>query len=198
MRATHAIAIGGALMLAAAGCAASYQVRTLIAPEAQFVTLHTFRVLPVPPPRAERDDVDAYDPMVNNSIANRTLREAVMAAFEERGYRADPHAPDFLVAVYANAHEQFDLTAWDHGDPYWPRGGLEPHVRTRDQLMVYAEGTVVIDVIEPATGELLWRGSATTALTKDPARDVGELARAAGAVVKRFPAAMPRAVVASR
>ena len=202
MRAIHgaarAVAIGGALLLAAAGCAETYQVRTIVAPEAQLGALHTFRMLPTPRPRAERAAPNAYDPMVDNSIANRALRGRVSAAFAGRGYAADASAPDFVVAVYASAHEQLDVTAWDYGYPYWPRGGWGPRVQVRDRMTVYTEGTVVVDVVRAATRELLWRGSGAAALTKDPARDVGELAKVAEAVVQRFPRATPRAVVAHR
>lgn len=198
MRASRAVALRAALVVAALGCAASYQVRTLVAPDARLDRLHTFRVLPVPTPRGGRNHADAYDPMVNNSIANRALRSAVTDAFLARGYDADSAAPDFVVAVYASAQETLDVTAWDYGYPYWPRGGWGPRVQPRERITVYTEGTVIVDVVRPDTRELLWRASGAATLTKEPAQDVAALRRVAEAVVKRFPRATPRAIAAGR
>jgi hypothetical protein len=197
MRAARLAAIGGTLALAALGCAGSYHVRTITAPEANVAGLATFRVLPAPPPRDGRAG-GAYDPMVNNSIANRALRERITVAFQERGYALDERAPDFAVAVYASARERLDVTVWDYGYPYWPRRGWGARVPLREQVTEYVEGTVVVDVVRAGTRELLWRGSGSTTLSEDPTRDVAELQRVAEAVVKKFPKAVPRPVVAGR
>ena len=200
MRAARLAAFGGtlALALSALGCAGSYHVRTITAPDANVAGFQTFRVLPVPPPRDERARAGAYDPMVNNSIANRALRERIAQAFHARGYALDERAPDFAVAVYASARERLDVTAWDYGYPYWPRWGRGARVPLRERVTEYVEGTVVVDVVRAGTRELLWRGSGSTTLSEDPTRDVAELRRVAAAVVKKFPKATPRAVAAGR
>jgi hypothetical protein len=198
MRAARLAVLGGTLALAALGCAGSYHVRTITAPEAGIAGLHAFRVLPVPPPRDGRDRAGAYDPMVNNSIANRALRERITQEFQGRGYVVDERTPDFAVAVYASARERLDVTLWDYGYPYWPRWGWGARVPYRERVTEYVEGTVVVDVVRAGTRELLWRGSGSTELTEDPGRDVAELQRVAEAIVKKFPQAVPRPVTAGR
>lgn len=197
MRAALSAAAGGMLALAALGCAPSYQVHTLVAPDAQLTSLHTFRVLPTPPPRDGRNHAGAYDPMVNNSITNRALRTTIMQAFEGRGYVADGARPDFLVAVYASAHQKLDVTAWDYGYPYWPRWGW-PHARMTDRVTEYTEGTVIVDVLRTATRDLLWRGSGTARLTQDPKQDAVALQKVARSIVQRFPHEQPAPLVAAR
>ena len=198
MRAALSAALGGVLALAAVGCAGSYNVRTITAPEAGVASLHAFHVLPAPPPRDGRDRAGAYDPMVNNSIANRALRATITQAFQGRGYALDERGPDFAVAVYASARERLDVTMWDYGYPYWPRWGWGARVPMRERVTEYVEGTVVVDVVRAGTRELLWRGSGSTQLSEDPTRDVAELQRVAEAIVKKFPKAAPRAVAAGR
>ena len=200
LSAARSAALGGMLALAAAGCAGSYRVRTITAPEAGLAGLATFHVLPAPPPRdgRARASTGAYDPMVSNSIANRALRERITQAFQARGYALDERAPDFAVAVYASARERLDVTAWDYGYPYWPRWGWGGRVPLRERVTEYTEGTVVVDVVRAATRELLWRGTGSTTLSEDPTRDVAELQRVAEAVVKKFPAARPRTVAGRR
>jgi len=181
------IAVAGAALVVA-GCAAGLHVKTLAAPDAGFATLSTFRVLPVPPPRDGRRPTEAYDPMINNSITNRALRETITNAFANRGYAVNERAPDFAVAVYASAYEKLDVATWNYGYSFWPRSRWNWNVR---QLTVedteYAAGTVIIDVIRGSDRALLWRASATARVWQDPPTDVKELQKVAAAIVKQFP-----------
>lgn len=181
---------GSGLMLAIAvsGCTSAIQVNTMVAPEANFTTQRTFRVLEAPVRRDGRPTTGADDPMVNNSIAHRALRERITRAVTARGYTLVESEPDLVIAFYASAREALDVSAWDHGYPIrsrWPRPAYQQVVTE------VTEGSVVVDVIDPRTQELLWRGEGKTRLSDDPAENVKELARAAAEVVKKFPAALP-------
>ena len=192
MRTTFLIAACSSAVLISAGCRQSFHVRTMTAPDAGMAMFSTFRMLPVPQPRTVRGPEGAYDPMVNNSITNRALREEITAAFKGRGYVVSELSPDFEVAVYASAYDKLDVTAWDYGYPYWPRRAWPR--QPRELVTQYTEGTVIVDVVRPRTRELLWRGSGTAALTEDPTEDVQELRKVAAAVIKKFPRAPQRAL----
>lgn len=177
---------GLVLALAVAGCTSAIEVNTMVAPEANFTTQRTFRVLEAPVRRDGRPTTGADDPMVNNSIAHRALRERITKAFTARGYALVENEPDLVIAFYASAREALDVSAWDYGYPIrsrWPRPAYQQVVTE------VTEGSVVVDVIDPRTQELLWRGEGKTRLSDDPAENVKELARAAEEVVKKFPAA---------
>jgi Domain of unknown function (DUF4136) len=182
---------GSAFMfaLAAAACGSTIDVHTMVAPEANFTTQGTFRVLDAPVRRDGRPTTGADDPMVNNSIANRALRERITKAFTERGYQSVDREPDFAVAFYASARETIDVSAWDYGYPIRSRWPRPVYQQTVTEVL---EGSVVVDVIDPRTQELLWRGEGTARLSDDPAENVKELAKAAEAVVRKFPAATRR------
>ena len=181
-----------AFALPVAGCGSAHHVRTIVAPNARFADLHTFRVLPVPPRRDATASRDAYDPMVANSITNLALRETIWKSLRERGYMPDDWHPDFAVAVFASAREKLDVTQWDYGYPYWPRWRYGPPLQER--VTTYTEGTVVVDVINPVTRELLWRGSGSTTLGDSPADNTKLLQDVAAAIVKKFPKETPRAI----
>lgn len=187
----------GAAVLALAGAVGCgrLHVDTLVAPDAGLTGLSTFRLLSVPWPRDGRVRTGAYDPMVNNSITNRALRETISKGFTDRGYAVNEQAPDFEIAVYATAREKLDVTAWDYGYPFWPRRGWYGPQR---MVTEYTEGTVIVDVVRPRDRELLWRGSASARLTDNPADDVKALQKVAAAIVKKFPKAAARAVAAIR
>jgi hypothetical protein len=184
-----------AAALTLTGCRNRIEVRTMAAPDAGLSRLHSFRMLPGPARRDGQATTGADDPMISNSIANRAIRQEIVKAFQERGYPLDERSPDFAVAFYATAREKLDVTLWDYGYPFyprWPRYPLPPQTVTQ-----YTEGTVVIDVVHAGTRELLWRGEGRAELSDDPAKNVEQLAKAASAIVAKFPEATRR-IVASR
>ena len=199
MRSSLITLVGGALAITAGACASTLHVDTLAAPNAGFSALTTFRVLRVPPPRDGRPRSDTYDPMVNNSIANRALRETITKGFTAQGYTVNELAPDFEVAVYATALEKLDVRMWDYGYPFWPRSRWNwDSQRYMVEHTEYTQGTVIVDVIRPHDRELLWRGSASARMWEDPPTDVKELQKVAAGIVKKFPRAVQQRVAIAR
>ena len=195
MRSTLRLAYAS-VAFAAIGCGPSIQVRTMAAPDPGFSTLHTFRMLPAATRRDGRPISGDDDPMISNSIANRAIRDRISLAFIGRGYLIDERTPDFAVAFYATAREKLDVTVWDYGYPFHPRWPVYgPPVQ---RVTEYTEGSVIVDVIKPSTMELLWRGEGKARLSGDMSEDIQLLAKAAEAIVGKFPQAPPALVAASR
>jgi len=132
---------------------------------------------------------------INNSIANRAIREQIVKTFQGRGYALNNLNPDFAVAFYASAREKMDVTAWDYGYPFMP--GWPGYRRQIPQVTQYTEGSIVIDVVRAGTRELLWRGEGRAELSDDAAENVKQLAKMAEKIISRFPQANVH-VVASR
>lgn len=187
--------LAASLVLAAA-CGRSIEVQTMVAPDAGLGALHSFRMLPGPARRDGRVVTGDDDPMITNSIANRTLRERIAKAFTERGYTIDERTPDFGVAFYATAREKLDVSTWDYGYPFYPRWGhYGPPMQT---ITPYTEGSIIIDVVKPGSGELLWRGVGKAELVDGPDKNLEQIARAAEAIVARFPRGTARVVAERR
>lgn len=178
-----------ALALVAAACGPAIQVRTVVSPEANLGNLRTFRILPGPRPR-DRGVVPPDHPMFVNSITNRVLRNALLDGFQGRGYVASDSAPDFVVASYASAKHKLDVTYWDYGyvwRPRWWRGWGPPW---REAMVTeYTEGTVIIDVLDPKTKELLWRGRGVAVVSDDVQEYLTHLKKTVTAILAEFPAA---------
>jgi hypothetical protein len=180
-----------AATIAVQACGPAIDVRTIASPDARFTRLHTFRVLPAP--RAPRTEpLDARNPMLVNSISNRVLRQAIVLGFESQGYVVDEGSPDFTVAVYASAREKLEVTYWDYGYPWRPRwwGGWGPG-RMGPAVTEYTEGTVIIDVIDPATHDLLWRGRGVARVSDDEQEYLTHLRNTVAAILEKFPHAQP-------
>jgi hypothetical protein len=195
----HSIVRSIAAVSAAAfitACGSGIEVHTMAAPDAGLASLHSFRMLPAPARRDGRAATGDDDPMINNSIANRAIRDQIVKSFQDRGYTLDERRADFAVAFYATARAKLDVSVWDYGYPFnpaWPH--FPGAARTITQ---YTEGTIVIDVVRPGARELLWRGEGKGQLSDDASDNVKQLVKAARGVIAQFPHATIRTVASGR
>jgi hypothetical protein len=171
--------LGAALISSA--CHHNIDVKTVSAPGVSFAGRTTFRILT--PRYSGTSPLAANDPMVENSITYQALRDEVRRAFEAKGYRYSPQGASLDVAYYATTRPVVDFRTWDYG--YTWRGVP----LTATEVVQYEQGSVVIDVIDPATHQLLWRGQAAAPVDSDPNKYIGTLRKAVDAVVDKFPPA---------
>lgn len=188
MRSTHLQAIAAAVVVAASfvvgGCASTpnVQVNTTVAPDARFGAYRTFTILT--PRMTGANPAAADEPMVENSIVNRALREDIRQDLESRGYRPGGPDADFAVAYYTAARTALDVTTVDYGYPYrpWWWGARE-----RQEIQPITQGTVVIDVIDRRSNRLVWRGTGRTEVSQDQNTYMKQLQQAINDVVKKLP-----------
>src|SRR6267378_4341801 len=190
MRIARLVPIAAVVGLAA--CASAVQVRTALSPDASLSGLRTFRVQPTPKPSIASAQ-STGDPMLVNSISNRALRTDLRQGFEKLGYTVNDSTPDFCVAYYASTNQQLDISAYDYGYSFRPRWwrGWGPRYRHLYAPMVtqYTQGTVIVDVFDPKSKELLWRGQGVAAVSDNQEQYVQELQTTVGAILAKFPAA---------
>ena len=195
----HTVLIAAGAVIALTACSSGIKVRTSVAPDADLAGLHTFRVLSAPARRDGAPALSVNDPMLESSITNRELRQALTQAFQSRGYApVGRDDADFLVAYYAGTKEKFDTTywgpAWDPawryryvGRPGWAWPWYAGAVPVSAQITEYTQGQVIVDVINARTRELVWRGQGVATVSDDPSKYAGELQRAVNAIVAKFP-----------
>jgi hypothetical protein len=99
------------------------------------------------------------------------------------------------VAYYASTRERLDVTYWNYGYPWRPRfrPGRGRHW-TSLTVTQYIEGTILVDVIDPATKDLLWRGRGTAVVSDDVERYADDLQKTVAAILDHFPHAVPAVI----
>jgi uncharacterized protein DUF4136 len=113
------------------------------------------------------------------SPAGDLVRARIARDLTARGMREVADHPDVLVTFKTNLEEKMDAQDWAY-----PRLGWgAPTGVTYD---VYTQGTLVIDFLEPATRQLLWRGTATSVIERPHSPDMRKLALAVDRVMRRF------------
>ena len=79
------------------------------------------------------------------------------------GYRAgDGDRADHDVAIYAAANHAMDIRTYDYGYTWrgWPR--------EYTTVTPYEKGTVIVDLVDPSSRQLLWRGEGVAQVSNNP------------------------------
>lgn len=103
-------------------------------------------------------DTPAVDPFEQNTLLDQRVRAEVEAALAERGFQRVPREEaDFLLRYQVLAREVLDST------PSFVSGGyggrhVSGGVGFYGGVHSYQQGTLVIDVIDPRTDRIAWRG----------------------------------------
>jgi hypothetical protein len=98
---------------------------------------------------------------VRNPAVLGLVRSAVERELAARGLaRATGAEPDLLVAVHGFAHDRIEVTHYGYAEPvaygwYSPPGAYGTNVQQ------YREGTLILDLVDAKTKQLVWRGTAT-------------------------------------
>jgi hypothetical protein len=151
-----------ATALTAAGCS-TLQTTYDADPEYDFSGLEAYAWKPDPPPQTGDPRVD------RDELLFQRIARAVDRKLTEKGYRkVAVEEADFLVGYYITLEQKVAARtindyygwapAWGYyygAYPYGPRGMSETYVYQ------YDEGTLVLDIADAQSNELIWRGSAT-------------------------------------
>lgn len=175
--------IGSAFLLILIGGCQSIRVHTDFDPAISFSSMEQFAWLE--PPR-----VEGASPFADNDLLRKRLRAAIELRLGARGYRLveTPEEADFL-ATYGVVLED---RIRDDGGLSIGFGGYRRYgygsVYSGRSIRNYQESTLIIDILDPATEELLWRGWGSGLLgTRDRDRNDRRLEEGIRQILKRFP-----------
>jgi hypothetical protein len=130
--------------LTAAGCAAA--------------TVHSYRMDGIDMQRYRTYDWGPADTLVtgdprldNNEFFDAHVRQQVERALTSRAFeRTTSQTPDLLVHYHASVSQDLDVRTLDRDDRYADV--------TRYESYVFDAGTLFVDLVDPRTNTLVWRG----------------------------------------
>ncbi|MBO9638882.1 MAG: DUF4136 domain-containing protein [Siphonobacter aquaeclarae] len=148
-----------------------------------------------------KPDIQANNnPLYHSQLADANIRQALSAELNKKGITEDDSQPDLLLTY----HEYFQQESRQVANPapaypvpysVWFRGRWIPvgysyyyHPwNTGYHTEHYTEGTLIVDVIDARTNQLIWRGSIANPVN-DPARLGKQFAREARQILTKYPA----------
>jgi Domain of unknown function (DUF4136) len=130
--------------LGAGGCAAA-TVSSYVDPSVELQRYRTFDWGPA-------DASSTGDPRLdNNELFDHRVRMQVEAELARRGFeKSTSHTPDLLVHYHANVTQQIDVRMLDRDYRASDVAQYEPYV--------FDAGTLFVDLVDPRTNQLVWRG----------------------------------------
>ncbi|UCH83766.1 MAG: DUF4136 domain-containing protein [Candidatus Latescibacterota bacterium] len=131
--------------------------------EADFMAYKTYAWLQQPTTAVG----DARAAQQMNTLLDKRIRNAVNAQLSAKGMALlDSDDADLFVAYHTGIQDKVNVTDWGYTYPRhyggWYGGGSDISVTN------YQEGTIIVDLIDTNTKQLVWRGTATGALETNP------------------------------
>lgn len=98
--------------------------------------------------------------------AMRRVKTAVIDELESKGFEMQFQKPDFLVAIQVSVDSKVNINNWGYAYAPYDRyyGGYSYWGVSSWDVYRYEEGTIVLDIIDPATMTMIWRGVAQRAI----------------------------------
>ena len=108
-------------------------------------------------------NINSKKPELNSPLVRERIADAIRAQLRADGLEPDPQRPDLIVNFRFGAADRREIQSWPAG-----RFGRARRIETYR----FTEGTLVIDLLDPAARELVWRGIYT-----DEEKDAAKLAK---------------------
>ncbi|MDH4038218.1 MAG: DUF4136 domain-containing protein [Candidatus Krumholzibacteria bacterium] len=121
---------------------------------ADFGRYRTYAWMPAPP---DSTPANADAARAGGTLIERRVRAAVDAAMLAHGFSADEDHPDVRVAYHTGLKDKMNITDWGYpyAGNYWGWEGRDVDVEN------YTEGTLVVDLLDADSHDLVWRGMAS-------------------------------------
>ena len=140
----------------------------------------------------ESDDTSLaqVDPMLHSRIVER-----VNQYLADQGYRQVESDPDIFVTYHTKSKEELQLNTTSYGygypgawtwDPYWPGYWGAGFSGSTTTVTSYTRGTLILDVWDAATKKLVWRGSASEVLSRNPRKVAKQVDTALLKMIKKW------------
>ena len=100
---------------------------------------------------------ESYNPLVNNDIVNKKIRNVIREQMEARGYEYAESDADLMINFHTMVESKSEVTsAYPNTYYFWWRNDI--------RTINYKEGTLIIDMISGKTDQLVWQGYASGVL----------------------------------
>ena len=173
MKPTYHTAVCTLLFLVALGTALAQQVKTDFDHQANFAHYKTY----------SWQDVKVKNPLWTDRIKN-----AVNAQLEAKGLSQVESGGDVAIVAIATTQTQRTLnTFYDGFGGGWRWRGFGGMGEATTTEQDYKEGTLVVDLYDAKTKQLIWRGSAKDTLSNKAEKNLKNLDKGVAKMFKNFP-----------
>ena len=125
-------------------------------------------------------------PLVHSRIKN-----SIEHYLSQGGLTEDAEAPDLYVTYHTSSQEKVNYTTSSMGAGYGPGWGWDPYwgggmTTSTTTAHTYEQGTLIIDLWDAETKNMIWRGSATAVVKSKPEKLAKQIDQAVAKMVATF------------
>jgi hypothetical protein len=165
------------LMLLAGGSALAQNVTYNFMPGTDFSKYHTYKWI---------TESNTHP----NQIVEQQIKDAIDQQLATKGLtKTDGETADLFVGYQVSVNQERQWNAYGGGMGWRFGGGMATATSSTIQV-----GTLVLDIYEPSSKQLVWRGQATKTLSpsSNPEKNQQNLNRAMARLLKNFPPPPPK------
>ena len=123
-------------------------------------------------------------PHLADPLMDSRLQDAINKELTSKGWTQVSQGADIGIVANGATQQQHSLTTFYDGFGGWRWRGLGTATTTVD---TYTVGTLVVDLFDTKTKELVWRGTASDTLSDKPEKNTDKLNKAVEKLFKDFP-----------
>lgn len=173
----------GVVLIAALGGCSTMRVTSDTDPSAKFTGYKSYNWMAEAPKKTGDPRIDG------NSILASRIRSAVERQLAAKGYeKRSSGTPDFLVGYHASLEKKTSVRMLNDHYRYGPGWGWR-YRGPQTYVYDYDEGTLILDIVDPKTRKLLWRGSATDVVNPTASGEARQkkINKAVTRILEKFP-----------
>jgi hypothetical protein len=175
-----------------AGCGSSIELNNDFDQQYDFSKITTFEWVAKNTDNAAAQN--ARQAQQNNSLLEGRIKNAVIEQLRLKGMTESANNPDVYVVYHVGAKDKVDIQSYGYGySGYGRYGGVYggPYGVGGGGISTYnyQEGTLIIDMYDATSKELVWRGTGTDVLAENPtAQQITEnINKAVAAILSQYP-----------
>jgi Domain of unknown function (DUF4136) len=119
-----------------------------------------------------------------NPLMNQRVQDAIDAQLQKKGWSKQEGSGQVALAALGTTQTKKDLQTFYSGSA-WGWGGLGGSSTT--SVNEYKEGTLVVDMYDNSSHQLLWRGTAADTVSDKPEKNEKKLDKAVEKMFEKFP-----------
>jgi hypothetical protein len=130
------------------------------------------------------------EPNTRNPLMKQRIIGFINIQIANKDFKMVPAGGDLGIAAHAATHEEKTLETFYSGLPGWRwRGGWGGEWTT---VETYEVGTLVVDLFDNNTQQVIWRGVASDTITDNPEKNTRDLQKVIAEMFKQFPPKVKR------
>jgi hypothetical protein len=111
-----------------------------------------------------------------SALVHQEIVTAIRAELDAKGLQSVDLEPDLYVSYFADQDEQVRVDirhkGYSYGSDWYAASGLPLILGgSASEIRVYEEGTLVVDVYNAKSKQLVWRGAAMGTFSQDPKKN---------------------------